>query len=91
MDINVGKLETSYGITSRNPQVFNPSELILFFDEQRHKNLIVVMFNKNTWTDAEEKTEIAKVNTYFRDRGYKRIVIQQFTSWGRPTLSDIRI
>ena len=90
MDIKVGRLESSHGITARHPTLFDPSELIWFFEGLNRKDLIVVMFHKNTWSDDEEKREISKINSYFRDRGYKRIVIQQFRSWGRPTLSDIR-
>jgi hypothetical protein len=90
MDINVGPREKHGEIVVRNPRLFEPDELIPFFDGQRRKGLVVVMFHKNTWTDDEENMEVARMNAYFRDRGYKRIVIQQFRAWGRPTLSDIR-
>lgn len=90
MDINIGRLTMLGGTPARDPQLFDPAELISFFNDQKRKDLVVVMFHKNIWTDDEEKREIAKMNAYFRDRGYKRIVIQQFRSWGRPTLSDIR-
>jgi hypothetical protein len=90
MDINVGPLTKHGDIVSRSPRLFEPDELISFFDDQKRKQLVVVMFHKNTWSDDKEKMQIARVNEYFRDRGYQRIVIQQFRGWGRPTLSDIR-
>lgn len=90
MDINVGPLISDGCVVARDPRLFEPEELIPYFNGQKRKKLVVVMFHKNTWGDAKEKQQIDKINAYFRDRGYERIVIQQFRSWGQPTLSDIR-
>jgi len=66
-----------------------PSKLVHYFDSRPRKNLVVVIFEKNVWSDARLQSEIAKTNRYFFARGYKRVVIQQARSSSRPTHSDV--
>lgn len=68
-----------------------PSQLIPFFDSQPRKKLVVVVFDKNVWSDSRLRSEITKTNRYFFARGYHRVVIQQ-ASGGihRLTHSDSR-
>ncbi len=90
-DIGVGKTTTSEGVKIFSPRGFPADELISFFDRQRHKQLVVVIFEKGVPFKGSQQDEVTKVHTYFKERGYKRIVIQQFRATGRPTLSDITV
>jgi hypothetical protein len=89
-DIGVGRMKSSDGSPYRDPQYFSLGELGEFFDEQRHKDLIVVNFHKAASIRPPLETDIAMVNSYFKDRGYRRVVICQFRSWGRPIHSDTK-
>lgn len=88
MDINV--TERQGDEWGKNPISFHPDQLIRFFDQQPHKNLVVVCFHKQAWPDDVLKQRIESTNQYFFDRGYQRVVIQQFYSSGRGTHSDRR-
>lgn len=92
-DIGVGRLTSIEGreMKGRKPHYFELEELEGFFDGQRHKSLIVVILHKSTRSQEEIKAEVAKLNSYFKDRGYKRIVIQQYLAFSRPILSDITV
>ena len=88
-----GKLDIGVGTTSssgRNPQLFNFGELVGFFDEQRHKDLLVVNFTKAASIRGSLESDITMVNCYFRDRGYRRVVICQFRSSSYPIHSDTK-
>ena len=74
----------------RNPIDFHPDQLIRFFDLQRHKNLVVVCLHKQVWPEELLKQRIESTNQYFFDRGYQRVVIQQYRGFGRGTHSDRR-
>ena len=78
------------GITDRNGGRvdFQPDQLIHHFSQQRHKNLVVICFHKQAWPDEVLKERIESTNRYFFDRGYRRVVIQQYMGFGRPTHSD---
>ena len=88
MDINV--TEHHEKENRRYPIHYYPDQLIRFFDFQRHKNLVVVCFHKQAWPEELLKQRIESTNRYFFDRGYKRVVIQQYRSYGRETHSDRR-
>ena len=90
LDIGVGRMKSFDGDSYRDPQFFSLGELVEFFDEQRHKDLIVVNFHKAASIRPSLASDIARINDYFRDRGYRRVVICQFTSWGRPIHSDTK-
>lgn len=64
------------------------TKLVHYFGSRARKNLVVVIFAKNVWSEARVKAEIQKISRYFFERGYHRIVIQQGLSSGRSTLSD---
>jgi len=67
---------------------FHPDQLIRYFDHQRRKDLVVVCFHKQVWPQQVLQERIESTNRYFFDRGYRRVVIQQYMSFGRPTHSD---
>lgn len=85
-----GKMDIDI-IQARTPVFFDPDELIGFFDRQRHKKLIVVIFHKSTRDDTAIQAEVSKLNAYFKDRGYRRVVIQQYYGFSRGTHSDVRV
>jgi hypothetical protein len=91
LDIGIGKVTTADGQVSRTPKCFPADELVDFFDQQRHKNLLVLIFHKSSRSDDEIKSEVTRLNDYFKDRGYKRIVIQQHYASSRGTHSDITV
>lgn len=91
MDIDIGRLSTFSDIQARTPVFFDPDELIGFFDGQRHKKLVVVIFRKSTRDDTAIQAEVSKLNAYFKDRGYRRVVIQQYYAFSRGTHSDLRV
>jgi hypothetical protein len=92
-DIGVGRLNSVEGREwkSLKSVYFEQDELVSFFDRQRHKDLIVILFHKSSRGSDAVRKEVAKMNAYFKDRGYKRIVIQQLLAFGRPILSDITV
>ncbi|MBK1826380.1 hypothetical protein [Haloferula rosea] len=64
-------------------------QLRQFFDQQKHKALIVVVIAKQRWPDEKLREEVDRLRSYFIKRGYRRIVIQQATSGGHcPTYLD---
>ncbi|MCW1924574.1 hypothetical protein OKA05_18565 [Luteolibacter arcticus] len=89
-DIGVGRIKSADGNSYRDPHYFSLGELVEFFDDQRHKDLIVVNFHKAAWIRDSLESDIARINDYFRDRGYRRVVICQFTSSSRPIHSDTK-
>jgi hypothetical protein len=90
-DIGIGKTTTREGVKGFSPRSFPADELISFFDRQRHKQLVVVIFEKRVSYKGTQQDEVTKIHAYFKERGYKRIVIQQARATGRPTLSDITV
>ena len=88
MDINVTERHgNEYG---KKPIRYHPDQLIRFFDLQRRKDLVVVCFHKQVWPEELLKQRIESTNQYFFDRGYQRVVIQQYRGFGRGTHSDRR-
>ena len=65
-----------------------PAELISFFNAQKHKALIVVIFVKNAWAQEKLYESVEELTAYFLDMGYERVVIQQARGFGRETYSD---
>ncbi len=92
-DIGVGRITSTEGSEWKGLKhvYFEQDELVSFFDLQRHKDLIVILFHKSSRKSEEVRKEVAKMNAYFKDRGYKRIVIQQLLAFGRPIYSDITV
>ena len=83
-----GKLDIGIGRTDKAKKIqssisFSLEELETFFDVQRHKDLIVVVVAKNTWSDKELQNHVAKLRDYFVARGYKKVAIQQGLGAGR--------
>ena len=87
IDIGIGEVDRR-GI--RNIVDHDPSDLISFFDQQRHKDLVVVVFAKRLRSHEDLSGEIAHVKRYFEDRGYRRISIQQAGAQGRGEHLDYR-
>lgn len=90
-EIGVGTTTTRDGVEIFSPRSFPADELISFFDRQRHKQLVVVIFEKGVLFKGTRQDEVTKIHSYFKERGFKRIVIQQARANGRPTLSDITV
>lgn len=66
----------------------SPRELQHFFKSQKHKKLVVVILDKNTWDDDKIGRIVTEMTQYFFDAGYRRVVIQQGRGSGRGTYSD---
>ena len=81
---------TPDGVQPNPNRDFPPNQLIDHFDSQARKKLVVVIINKQTWSEKRLKSEIAGLNRYFFSRGYQRVVIQQALGNGRPTHSDLQ-
>jgi|GEM_PF-4864753 len=81
LDIGIGRTDKAQSL--HHPIYFPLEELEKFFNNQRHKNLIVVVVAKNVWTDEEFQKNVLKLRDYFVARGYKKIVIQQGLGAGR--------
>jgi hypothetical protein len=92
-DIGVGRITSTEGSEWNGLKhvYFEQDELVSFFDRQRHKDLIVVIFHKSSRKSEAVRKEVAKMNAYFKDRGFKRIVIQQLLAFSRPIYSDITV
>lgn len=65
-----------------------PTDFPGFLDRQRKKSLVVVIIEKQTWSDEELARHLAFINDCFLGHGYRRVVIQQARGWGRPIHSD---
>lgn len=83
-----GKLDIGVGRTDKEQNLHHPIRFTLdevegFFDDQRHKGLIIVTVAKHVWTDQELAKHIIRLRDYFVARGYKRIVIEQAYGSGR--------
>jgi hypothetical protein len=81
LDIGVGRTDKAQNI--HHPIRFSLEELDGFFDDQRHKDLIVVVVAKNVWSDEELKKHLLKLRDYFVARGYKKVAIQHGLGGGR--------
>ena len=90
VDIDAGRLNKTETekILSRNPITFTLEELEYFFGRQKHKDLIAVMFRKNTLSLVELSQKIKKLNAYFFAKGYKRVVLLQGHGTGVGLYSD---
>ena len=90
-----GKLDIGVGRTDKQqfhyPIQFSLEELENFFDDQKHKDLIVVGIHKNTWSDQELQSHVIKLRDYMVARGYSRVVIQQGYAFGRGIHLDYRV
>ncbi len=87
IDLGIGR---SDGHT-REVVPFSLDALYKFFDDQRHKNLIVIIFEKHMLDDAELQVEVNRIRDYFVSRGYKRISIQQGLGGGRGEHLDYKV
>lgn len=81
LDIGIGRTDNEQGI--HHSIRFSLEELEDFFDDQRHKNSIVVVVAKNLWTDEELQNHVLKLRDYFIARGYKKVIIQKGSGGGR--------
>lgn len=75
-DIGVGEKEkTVKGFSGRKVVLFSPSDLVFFFENQKHKDLIVLnLFGYNM--DGAERIDLFKKHSaFFKDAGYKRVVL----------------
>ena len=60
-----------------------------FFKRQKHKDLIVIVFGKNTWDAERRNKKILEINRSFFRVGFKRVVVQQASGGiGRQIWSD---
>jgi len=80
IDIGVGRVSGDFREEVIN---FDKEQLVSFFDDQRKKDLIVVIVAKHTWTDHEVSEISLELRDYFIARGYKHISIQQGLGGGR--------
>lgn len=83
-DIGVGRVDDE----GRHPERFAYAQLEHFFQSQKHRDLIVVIFNKNTCTNDEIQSRVVELNRFFFQVGFKRVVIQQGYGSGRGIWSD---
>jgi hypothetical protein len=66
----------------------SPADFPGFLDRQRKKSLVVVIIEKQAWSDEELARHLAYLNDFFLGHGYRRVIIQQARGWGRPIHSD---
>jgi hypothetical protein len=85
-DIGIGKFDRKGG--ARDSILFTFDELEGFFDRQNNKSLVVVIIEKNLWSDERMKEEVGRLRSYFVARGYKRISVQQGLGGGRGEYLD---
>jgi hypothetical protein len=83
-----GKLDIGIGRTDKERNLhhsirFTLDELEGLFDDQKHKDLIVVTIAKHDWSDEELAVHVSRLRDYFIARAYKRIVIEQANGTGR--------
>ena len=83
-DIGIGKYED--GIS--HPMFFSIEELESFFREQKHKNLIIIVFSKNTIPNPEIRSRVGTLTEFFFSAGYSRVIIEQAYGNGRGIMSD---
>jgi hypothetical protein len=83
-DIGVGHIKDD----ARHPQVFTAEELEHYFTALKHKDLIVIVIQKNTWTSEDVERRVAEINSYFFKCGFNRVVVQQGRAFSRGTWSD---
>jgi len=88
LDVGIGRRDKAQNINY--PIRFTLEELEGFFDDQKHKGLIVVTVAKNVWTDEELGDHVTRLRDFFIDRGYQRIVIEQAYASGRGIHLDHR-
>lgn len=81
LDVGIGRTDKAQNL--HHPISFKLEELEGFFDDQKHKTLIVVTVAKHVWTDKELADHVTRLRDYFIDRGYRRIVIEQAYASGR--------
>jgi len=85
-DLGIGKFDGG----AQNLIRFTFDELQTFFDRQNNKSLIVVIIEKNIWSNERIKEEVERLRSYFVARGYKRISIQQGLGGGRGEYLDYK-
>ncbi|MEI7881463.1 MAG: hypothetical protein WCI95_11375 [bacterium] len=68
--------------------LFDYNQLEHFFRSQKHKDLIVIVFSKNKWSEDEIQSKAKEMNLFFFRVGYNRVVIQQGYGAGRGIWSD---
>lgn len=78
------------GSKGRNYVDFKLADLVDYFDEQRHKDLIVIVFDKSMRSREQAYKEAGVLKDYFIARGYKRICVQQGYSTCRGIYLDHR-
>ena len=71
------------GKTVADSVPFELADLKAFFYQQKKKDLIVVVIDKNTWTDEKLKQGLETLREFFVARGYAKVVIQQMRGSGR--------
>ena len=81
LDVGIGRTDKAQNL--HHPIRFTLDELEGFFDDQKHKGLIVVTIAKHVWTDDQLADHITRLRDYFIARGYQRIVIEQAYASGR--------
>lgn len=67
---------------------FKMEDLEGFFDSQRHKKHIVVIFEKRQLAKPEMTKIIGVLKDYFLAQGYQRVTVQQYLAVGRGTYLD---
>lgn len=91
LDIGVTSKPDPDDPTSGKRHEFDPDELIRFFDQFPRKRLLVAIFHKSMRTDEKINAEVKKLGHYFKERGFERIVIQQYYGFGRGTYLDTAV
>lgn len=70
---------------------FKMADLEGFFDSQRHKKHVVVIFEKRRLAKLEMTKIIGVLKDYFLARGYQRVTVQQYLAFGRGSYLDHKI
>ena len=84
LDINIGELDGN----ARTPITFSLAELKYFFESQKHKELIVVWFDKFAPEDINVSAHIEELNNYFFAKSYKRVLLLQGLGSGVGLYTD---
>ncbi len=86
VDLGITQFDPSDG--SRRRVRFGLDDLKFFFDSRKHKNHIVIVFEKVRVPRSEMKLLLDSLKEYFVDRGFQRVTVQQHYATGRSTYLD---
>lgn len=96
-DADVAKADASVRVTGDDQldiniakKTFSLEELQRYFELQRHKDFIVVTYDKNA-PSGDLKESLEKLKSYFHKAGYKRVLLTHGHSSGVIIREDSRV